>query len=401
MTAPPPASAPEDDPERRRRWRLLLGQPAEEPLGSGLSAHDAGMDGALAALYDAPDERDREGGAPRQRDAGLGASAPRVSRWLGDIRTYFPAGVVQVMQHDALERLDLTALLLEPELLESLEPDVHLATTLLSLNRVMPEATRASARQVVARVVAEIERRIARATRSSVTGALNRAARSRRPKARDIDWNRTIAANLAHYLPEHRTLVPERLVGYGRRQQAVERDVVLAVDQSGSMATSVVYAAVFGAVLAGLRSLRTSLVVFDTAVVDLTGLLADPVDVLFGTQLGGGTDINRAVAYCQTLITRPPQTLFVLISDLFEGGVAGEMLKRIAALRTAGVQVLVLLALTDEGAPEFDRAHAGALAALGVPAFACTPDAFPELLAVALSGGDVRAWNERNQATAR
>ena len=391
-----------EEEQRYRRWRLLLGGESDEALGRALAGDDAAMDGALAALYDSPDGRG--GGEPsdgRKRSAGLGASAPRVARWLGDIRTYFPSTVVQVMQRDAIERLNLTSLLLEPELLESLEPDVHLVGTLLSLNRVMPETTKSTARQVVSAVVKQIEQRIADATRSAVTGALNRAARTRRPKSRDIDWNRTIAANLAHYLPEHRTVVPERLVGYGRRQQAIERDVVLAIDQSGSMAASVVYASVFGAVLASMSSLRTSLVVFDTAVVDLTERLDDPVDLLFGTQLGGGTDINRAIAYCQTLITRPQDSIFVLISDLFEGGIKDQMLARIVAMRTAGVQVVVLLALSDEGSPAFDQENAGALAALGVPAFACTPDAFPELLAVALGRGDVSAWVSRNQGDRR
>ena len=210
------------------------------------------------------------------------------------------------MQKDAIERLGLTRLLLEPEMLEAVEPDVHLVGTLLSLSRVMPEKARESARAVVRAVTRDLERRLSQRTRSAVTGALNRASRTNRPRRpADIDWDRTIRANLKHYLPEHRTIVPERLVGYARKQQAVARDVVLCLDQSGSMASSVVYAGVFGAVLASIRSLRTSLVVFDTAVVDLTDQLSDPVDVLFGTQLGGGTDINRAVAYCQRLITRP------------------------------------------------------------------------------------------------
>jgi Mg-chelatase subunit ChlD len=324
-----------------------------------------------------------------------------VARWLGDIRTYFPSSVVQVMQRDAIDRLNLRQLLLEPELLESIEPDVHLVGTLLSLTKVMPETTRATARAVVARVVAEVEQRIAQRTRAAGSGALNRAARSRRPKLRDIDWNRTIGANLTRYLPEYRTVVPERLVGYGRRQQVVARDVVLAIDQSGSMASSVVYAAVFGAVLASIRALKTSLVVFDTAVVDLTSQLSDPVDVLFGTQLGGGTDINKAIAYGQTLITRPRDSIFVLVSDLIEGGIREQMLSRIAALTSAGVQVVVLLALSDDGAPVFDQQNAAALADLGVPAFACTPDAFPELLAVAIDGGDVAAWAHRNQLARR
>jgi hypothetical protein len=273
--------------------------------------------------------------------------------------------------------------------------------TLLSLKDLMPETTKATARAVVAKVVAEVERRIADRTRSAVAGALNRAARTRRPKPRDIDWNKTIAANLTRYVPSHRTVIPERLVGFGRRQQLVARDIVLAIDQSGSMAPSVVYASVFGAVLASIRSLRTSVVAFDTAVADLTPLLSDPVDVLFGTQLGGGTDIGKAVAYCEGLITRPRDTILVLISDLYEGGDAEAMLARLGALRASGVCVAALLALSDDGAPSFDAGNAASLAALGIPAFACTPDAFPELLAVAIGGGDVAAWAHREDLAAR
>jgi Mg-chelatase subunit ChlD len=382
------------EPERRRRWRLVLGEEAAE-LGEPAGA-DLAVDRALAALYDA--DRSGPDGSPRSgvsRAGGLGASAPSVARWLGDIRSYFPSSVVQVVQRDAVERLDLTRLLLEPELLEAVEPDVHLVGTLLSLSHVLPQQTKDTARRVVRTVVEELERRLADRTRSAVTGALDRSTRTHRPRLRDIDWDRTIRRNLQHYLPEHRTVVPERLVGHGRAARVVHRDVVLAIDQSGSMASSVVYASVFGAVLASMRSLRTSLVVFDTAVVDLTDKLADPVDVLFGTQLGGGTDINRAIAYCQGLITRPADTVLVLVSDLFEGGVREELLRRVRAMLAAGVQVVVLLALSDEGAPAYDHDNAAALAALGAPAFACTPDAFPDLMAAALSRQDVAAWAER------
>jgi Mg-chelatase subunit ChlD len=377
--------------ERLRRWRLTLGGGADG-TEQRLAGADARIDAALAALYEAREAPAGEAGARR---AGLGASAPSVARWLGDIRTYFPSTVVQVMQADAIERLDLAQLLLEPEMLEAVEPDIHLVGTLLSLNRVLPESAKQSARAVVAKVVADLERRIAQKTRAAVTGALNRAARVSRPRHRDIDWDRTIRANLRHYRPELGTVVPERLVGYGRRTTAVQRDVVLCVDQSGSMAASVVYSGVFAATLASMRTLRTSLVVFDTAVVDLTEALHDPVEVLFGTQLGGGTDINRAIAYAEGLITRPRDTIFILISDLYEGGVRDEMLRRIAAMLGAGVQVIVLLALSDEGAPAYDHDNAAALAGLGVPAFACTPDAFGELMAAAIERHDLRGVIER------
>ncbi|MFD4835759.1 VWA domain-containing protein [Streptomyces uncialis] len=372
----PPPTTPADD-ERLRRWRLVLGGDAADGTGRALAGRDAAIDAALGALYGRPD------GDGRDRSGGLGASAPSVARWLGDIRTYFPSSVVQVMQRDAIDRLGLSALLLEPEMLQAVEADIHLVGTLLSLNEAMPEATRETARAVVRKVVDDLERRLASRTRAVIGGALDRSARVR-PRHQDIDWNRTIAANLKNYLPEHRTVVPERLVGYGRGARAAGKDVILCVDQSGSMAASVVYASVFGAVLASMRAVSTRLVVFDTAVVDLTDALADPVDVLFGTKLGGGTDINRALAYCRGRITRPADTVLVLISDLYEGGIRDGMLKQVAAMRGAGAQVVVLLALSDEGTPAYDREHAAALAALGVPAFACTPDLFPEVMAAAM-----------------
>jgi VWA domain containing CoxE-like protein len=381
-----------DRQARLLRWRLLLGEASAEELDTSLSREEQRMDAALAALYDAAEEDSI--GQPR-RSSGLGSSAPRVARWLGDIRTYFPTSVVQVMQRDAIERLHLTSMLLEPELLDSIQPDVHLVSSLVSLSRVMPDSTKRTAHVVVGQVVADIERRIANKTRAAVTGAVSRASRTRRPRPQDIDWNATIRRNLDHYLPEQRTIIPERLVGYGRGANAIVKEVVVAIDQSGSMAESLVYAAVFGATLASIRSLKTSVVAFDTQIADLTDKLSDPVEVLFGCQLGGGTDINRALAYCQQLITRPTESILVLISDLYEGGIAADMLRRVADLLRAGVTVIALLALSDSGAPAYDHEHAAALAALGVPAFACTPDQFPDLLAVAISKGDIGQWHAR------
>ena len=383
------------DGERQRRWRMVLGgaETEGEEGGQGVTAvrldgHDARIDAALAAVYDSRPGRRGGGG----RSGGLGASAPAVARWLGDIRRYFPTTVVQVMQRDAIERLKLRQLLLEPEMLDAVEPDLHLVTLLVELNKVLPDATRASARRVVAQVVDDIRRRLESRTAAAVHGALARSVRTRRPRHGDIDWGRTIHANLRHYRPELGTVIPERLVGYGRRQRSLARDVIVAIDQSGSMADSVVYASVFSAVLATLPALRTSVVAFDTAVADLTPLLHDPVEVLFGVQLGGGTDIAGAIGYCQGLITRPAETVLVLVSDLFEGGDPVMLHERVAALHRAGVTVVALLALSDEGAPAYDHGQAAVFAALGVPAFACTPDAFPDLLAAALEGRDVGRW---------
>jgi Mg-chelatase subunit ChlD len=386
------------DAESLRRWRLLLGT-AAEPSTCGLTGQDALLDRALAAVYEADMEAYGDGRS-KQRQGGLGGSAPRVSRWLGDIRSFFPTSVVRILQQDALNRLNLQHMLLEPEMLQAVQPDVHLVADLLSLTQVMPDQTKAIARQVVAQVVEALERKLSSPMQQAVQGSLNRAVRNHRPKAREIDWDRTLRANLKHYQAEYRTVIPEKLIGYGRRRRSL-RDIVLCIDQSGSMGASVVYSAIFGAVLASIKAVSTKLVAFDTAVIDLSDHLQDPVDVLFGVQLGGGTDIHKALSYCQSLVTRPQETVLVLISDLYEGGNQEEMLKRTASLVASGVQMIALLALDDDGAPSYSTTVAEAYAALGIPCFACTPDLFPELMARALERQDLSLWAASRGLTVR
>jgi Mg-chelatase subunit ChlD len=368
--------------ERLRRWRLILGGGKAEGTDFSLSKVDSRMDQALAKLY----------GENDSRKGGLGGSAPRVARWLGDIREYFPSSIVRVMQKDAFERLHLKEMLLQPEMLEAVEADVHLIADLISLNRVMPDKTKETARQVVQKVVDELMEKLTLPMQQAIRGSLNRAMRNNRPRHTEIDWIRTIRANLKHYQPDYQSIIPEQLIGFGRKQKRTLQKIVLCVDQSGSMATSVVYASIFAAVMASIPSVQTKLVVFDTAIVDLTEQLTDPVEVLFGTQLGGGTDINRAVSYCEKQIDQPQQTTFVLITDLYEGGNETDLVKRVANLVHSGVQLITLLALNDEGAPCFDHHLAQTFAGLGIPTFACTPDQFPDLMAAALQKRDINQW---------
>lgn len=365
------------------KWRLILGKKSQNsPNTEGgqsesstdnipLESDMQGMDNVLEALYDT------------ERQGGLGNSSPNINRWLGDIRQYFPKSMVQIMQKDALERLNLNQMLLQPETLEAIQPDINLVATILSLNKVMPNQTRETARQVVKKVVGELEKKLAQPLREAIRGALNRAVHNRRPRYNEIDWNQTIRANLKHYQNELNTIIPEQLIGKGRKGQALKK-VILLIDESGSMASSVVYASILGAIMASIRSLKTHFIVFDTQVVDLTADLKDPVDLLFGTQLGGGTDINKALTYTEGLIQNPTDTILILISDLFEAGNTQEMLVRANSIKQSGVNFITLLALTDEGRPSYDKTIASKLKAMDIPTFACTPDKFPELMAAAI-----------------
>jgi hypothetical protein len=375
--------------DKLKRWRLVLGDQDNSGVSVKLSGDDAAMDNALSSLYNRK-ETDG-GGKERTRSGDLSSSSPKVARWLGDIRKYFPSSVVTIMQKDALEKLDLKRMLLEPELLSSMVPDVGLVATLAALGAALPNKSKETARQVVRKVCDDLMQRLGNPTRQAVTGALNKARRNNNPRHSEIDWNKTIRVNLRHYQSKYKTIIPQRRIGYGKRSTSL-KDIILLVDQSGSMATSVVYASIFAAVLATVRAATTRMVAFDTSVVDLSDKLSDPVDIIFGVQLGGGTDINRAIEYGQTLVRQPADTIFVIISDLFEGGNNNDMLKRVYNLVNAGVKVICLLALSDEGAPAFDHRNAAYFAEIGVPTFACTPDQFPAMMAQAISQGDIFQW---------
>lgn len=356
--------------EYLKRWRLILGGHEADGIGLALSAEELRIDQSLEAVYDS------------NRQGGLGSSAPKVSRWLGDIREFFPQTVVQVIQRDAIKRLHLDELLTEKEMLETVVPDVHLVATLMTLSRVIPEKNKDTARQVVRQVVNDLMRKLSAPTQQAVTGAINRSARRRNPRYNEIDWPTTILKNLKNYQPDYKTVIPEVRIGYGHKRRAL-KDIILCLDQSGSMGTSVIYSGIFGAVLASIPAVSTRMVVFDTAVVDLTDELQDPVDLLFGVQLG---------AVGQGVITRPQDTVLVLITDLYEGGDVREMRKRFAALVNSGVQLIVLPALNDDGAPCYEKGNAEFLASLGIPVFACTPDKFPDLMAAALNKQDIGLW---------
>jgi Mg-chelatase subunit ChlD len=370
------------DPERLRRWRLVLGSEPAGCLGVSLSAEDARMDDALEALYDAG-----------QQKGGLGGSNPKVARWLGDIRRYFPSEVVQVMQKDAIERLDLKQLLLEPEVLD---PGRAGRASGQHADLAQPHHPGKDPRDGADGGAQAGRPAPAQARAADPPGGAGRAVPqpAQPPPAADGDRLAPHDPREPAELPagaRNRTIVPETLIGYGRRRSSL-RDVVLCIDQSGSMAPSVVYSSIFGAVMASMPALSTRFVLFDTAVVDLTNELNDPVDLLFGTQLGGGTDIHKALTYCESQITRPADTVMVLVSDLCEGGSVAGMMKTAERLKESGVQLIALLALSDEGKPWYDAKNAAAFAAMDIPVFACTPDRFPDLMAAALAKKDLKLW---------
>jgi VWA domain containing CoxE-like protein. len=378
------------------RWRLILGQRAEQanpafrlggkgepsesgdaplqralPAGMGLTA----LDRALSFVYDS-----------NERFGGTGDSAPYVPQWLEQMRALFNQSTLAMVQRDAFERTGLAELLLQPEIAPRLQPDVRLAATILSFKEQIPDEVKQTARDLIRQVVDELRRKLETQIVQTIIGALQRNRYSPIRSARNLDWRRTLKSNLKNYLPERKTIIPERLYFWANEKRYRDWQIIILVDQSGSMANSAIYASLMACIFASLQVLETHLVVFDTSIVDLTPYLSgDPVELLFSLQLGGGTDIAQAVAYGASLVKRPEKCIFVLITDLFEGGDEAALLTRLRALRESKVQVLCLLALED-GKPVYHKTLARQVAALDIPTVAATPNKLLELMEQILKG---------------
>lgn len=369
--------------------------------GFALTAADQLMDEALAAIYDQSSENGGTGS--NSRSAGkTGHGSFKLAKWLGDIRTLFNQEVVSVIQTDAIERKGLRELLLEPEILDSIQPDIEMVATLISLQGKIPERSKEAARRLVEAVVAEIMKRLQDDFRKAVMGAVNKRKHSPLPNLNGIDWKLTINRNLKNYHQELQKIIPERIFFYERARSANSWTVILDMDQSGSMAESIIYGSLVGAIFASLPVLKTRVVAFDTEVVDLTEQCAnDPVEMLFGIQLGGGTDINKSVAYCEQFIQEPQKTIFILLSDLYEGGNEASLVKRLEGMHEAGVKVICLLALSDQGNPCYDVGLTKKISQFGIPCFACSPNLLPELIEGALNGMDLNRLAENIQSRNR
>lgn len=383
-----------ENKEILKRWRLILGSSSEDTINSlggadPLSAEELLMDSALSQIYGG------SGSGSSSGMAGSGKSSPKLTKWLGDLRSLFSQTEIRVIQNDAIERCGLKQLLFEPEMLDGLEPDISTAALLLTLKDQIPTKAKDNARKYISKVVEEINRRLSDDLRRSVTSALNRREHSPIPSAAALDFRTTIRRNLANYDSGRRLLLPERFWFYERASKAGSRTVILDIDQSGSMGESAVYSSVMGCILASINSLKTHVVAFDTAVTDLTELCSDPVDLLYGIQLGGGTDIECSVAYCSGLVSEPEKTTMFLITDLYEGGNRSGLLRRLGELRSSGVNVVVLLAISDSGRPIYDEKLAEQVAALDIPCFACPPERLPELLEAALKKHSLSSFTKQ------
>jgi Mg-chelatase subunit ChlD len=363
---------------RQRRWRLALGRYSQSQLG-GLDGRDADTDRVLDYLY--AREYSNRGLTWRKGPGSLDPTRMTAINWLGKARTIFPNTVFEVLQSHALDRYGLTDLLNDPKTLDELTPNPALLKVLLGFHGRAQPAIKAKLREIADQVIKEIVARLRSEIERAFSGRRNRFRRSKLASAANFDWRTTMRTNLATYDPNRRRIIAERLHFNSRERRRLPWRVILCVDQSGSMTDGIIHAAVMAAILSGLPGVNVKMVLFDTAIVDVSDRIADPIETLLSVQLGGGTDIGRAVSYCATLVADPERTVFALITDFCEGASPRVLYAAVARLAEARVKLIGLAALDDAGAADFDRGVAHRLAELGMQVGAMTPYRLAQWLA--------------------
>jgi Mg-chelatase subunit ChlD len=376
------------NPQNLTRWRLVLGKYADHRFRlqnnpGGLEGINARMDKALDFLYG----REYKGRGLREEatPGSLDASQPSLVTWLGEVRELFPQDTIEVIEKHALDRYGLTELVTDPQALARMEPNQELLKTLLSLRGHLKGDVLVMARRIIKQVVEEIKRKLESEVRQALSGRLNRFRHSPIASCQNFDARGTIRANLKNFDQTRQQLVIENLKFFERNTRRLPWDIILCIDQSGSMADSVIHSAVMAGILAGLPSFRVKIVVFDTAIVDLSGYADDPVEVLMRVQLGGGTDIGQAVRYSSQLVENPHRTVFVLISDFCEGASPAELVRAVKKMSEARVRLLGLASLDSQAFPMYDREMAERLAACGMEIAALTPQKLAHWLVKVIS----------------
>jgi Mg-chelatase subunit ChlD len=384
-----------DDPHTLARWRLVLGKSAEgHGIGCGGDARAERIEGLVGFLFEPGGEgargaaggRGRGGRRSSDRTGGRGPSQLTVPEWVDAVNELFPRQSKEVMQKELVRRRGIADLMEKPELLEKIEPNLELVKTLLTHRELLNPKTRGLARKIIDRVVEELKRKMQVQVEQAITGALRRDRHSPRKVFRNLDLKTTLRRNLRHYDARSGKLLVDRLYFYAAERKKRPWHVIVVVDQSGSMLDSAIFSAVMASIFAELPAVTTSLILFDTQVVDLSDKVGLPVDVLLSIQLGGGTDITHALMYANGLVRQPRRTIVVLITDFYEGRDERDLIAQTRLMADGGVRMIGLGALGYDARPAFNRATAGKLRKVGMDILACTPEKLAESMAQIIRG---------------
>lgn len=370
-----------DDKEVLARWRLILGQFAEEelPLDGGGDLFEE--DECLSFLYDREygEERGVRGGSGEI--GGRGRSVLSVPEWLKKVKKLFPKSASEIMQKDALDKYGINEILTDPDVLKNIEPDINLLSKLLQFGGTIPKELRSQADEIIKKTAEEISKKLECGLKKCFYGRRVSGSQSYYKVSANFDFKRTVEKNLKNYSTEFRTVIPSRLYFKNAVKRYNPWDVIILADESGSMVDSVIYAAVTAGIFARLPFMTVRLAVFDTAVADLSEHVYECSELMMKLQLGGGTDILKALRYAESLISKPRRTIVILITDLYDGGDIRRVYGKCADILESGAKLFVLPALDYRAEPIYNRTAAKTLARMGADVGAVTPEGLADWIA--------------------
>jgi Mg-chelatase subunit ChlD len=374
------------DPHTLARWRLILGKSAEEhSITCEGDAECQRIEQLIGFVFD---EQQGDGAKSRAtgRQGGSGGSQLTIPEWVDAVADLFPHHAKEVLQRELVSRRGISELLEKPELLEKVEPNLDLVKTLLTHKDLLNPKTRVLARKIIEKVVQQLKEKMKVQVEQAITGAIRRDRHSPRRIYRNLDWKTTVRRNLKNYDRGREQVLVDRLYFFAAERKKRPWHVIVTVDQSGSMLDSAIFSAVMASIFAELPAVRTSLVLFDTQVVDLSEQVGQPVDVLLSIQLGGGTDITKALQYDQQLVREPGRTIVVLISDFYEGRDERDLIREVRAMSESGIRMIGLGALGYDCRPAYNRSTAGKLRKAGMDILVCTPEKLAECMGQIIRG---------------
>lgn len=374
-----------DDRQILTRWRLVLGKAAEQH-GISIDGDDEDarrIESLVGYLFaeaaGSGQAKDRQGGLDK-------GHAMNVPRWVDEVGQLFPREAKEVMERELINRRGLRELMEKPEILERIEPNQELVKTLLTHRDLMNEKTRVLARKIIEKVVEELKQKLKVQIEPAITGAIRRDKHSPRRVYRNLDLRRTVRRNLHNFDASSSKLLVDRLYFHAAERKSRPWHIIVAVDQSGSMLDSAIYSAVMASIFAGLPSVRTSLFLFDTDIADLTDQVGQPVDVLLSIQLGGGTDITKALQYGYQLVRQPARTIVVLVTDFYEGRPERDLVNQVKEMAQAGIRMIGLGALGYDARPEYNKTTAAKCRKVGMDILSCTPEKLADAMAQIIRG---------------
>lgn len=353
------------------RWRLILGSFSNLEIDNEYSE----IDETLNFLYDR--EYTQNGGYSldnfNNSNSSKEKSALTVPKWISKVKKLFPKETVEIMQKQALEKYKLTEILTDENILKEIEPNIELLKNILTFKDMMSQNVKKLAYDIVKKTLEEIKNKMEVEIKKVFYGKKLPNSNTTNKIFKNLDIKKTIRYNLKNYDIKNKTIFTDKLFFNQNIKKYNPYNIIILIDESGSMLDSVIYSSIMASIFANLPYLSIKLIIFDISVVDLSEHIKEPIDILFKVQLGGGTNIAQALEYAKKITFAPDKTIVLLISDLFDSNDYKLMYKNANDIIESGSKLIVLTALDYNANSIHDKEAARYFSKIGAKVGALTP----------------------------